>query len=413
MALKAIKIRIYPNREQQEYLAKLLGSCRFIYNNCLAYKIEVYNKEKRTVGWAECGKYMTALKQKEEFSWLKEVDSRPLQQSLIDLESAYSKFFKNGKGFPKFKSRKDNQSSCRFSSQSFSGISGNRLTLIKALKDIYFKSSRNNEVFLNKGQNKIRSATLTKTRSGKYFLSVLIDKPITRKLPKTDKIIGIDLGIKDFVVTSDNQKFESIKIIRSNEKKLAKLQRNHSKKKYIDKKPSKNKEKTRIKLAKFHEKLSNIKENYLHHVANKLLNDNQVIVIENLSVQGMMKNHSLARSIQELSLSRFKQILKYKAPWYGRDIVEINRFYPSSKTCSCCGFKNDLLTLKDREWACPSCKAKLDRDLNAATNILNEGKRFLLTKKIGVDSAELKLVENNSLECSMKQEKNVDLNSNI
>ena len=409
MQIKAIKVRIYPTQEQQEYISRLLGSCRFIYNNCLAYKIEIYNKEKRTVGWAECGKYITALKQKEGFSWLKEVHSKPLAQSLVDLEAAYSKFFKNGKGFPRFKSRKDNQSSCRFDKQSFSGIKGNRLTLIKSLKDIHFKSSRHDEIFLNKYQDKIRSATLTKTKSGKYLLSILIDKPIIKMLQKTDKIIGIDLGIKDFIVTSDNQKFENIKVIRSNEKKLVRLQRNHSKKKTINKKPSKNKEKARIKLAKFHEKLTNIKENYLHHVANQLLNENQVIVMENLSIQGMIKNHCLARSIQELSLFRFKQILKYKAKWYGRDIIEINRFYPSSKLCSNCGFKKEDLTLKDREWTCPSCKTKLDRDLNAATNILNEGKRFLLTKKIGVDSPDLKLVENEALASSMKQEKNVGL----
>ena len=353
--------------------------------------------------------YITSLKKTEEFKWLNEVHSHPLQQSLIDLEAAYSKFFKNGKGFPKFKSRKDNQSSCRFPESAFSGINGNRLTLIRALKNIHFKSSRHDEIFLNKHQDKIRSATLTKARSGKYLLSILIERESSKKLPKTDKIIGIDLGIKDFIVTSDNTKFENIKVIRSNEKKLAKLQRNHSKKRIVEKRPSKNKEKARIKLAKFHEKLTNIKENYLHHVANQLLNENQVIVMENLSIQGMIKNHCLARSIQELSLFRFKQILKYKAKWYGRDIIEINRFYPSSKLCSNCGFKNDQLTLKDREWTCPSCKTKLDRDLNAATNILNEGKRFLLTKKIGVDSPDLKLVENEALASSMKQEKNVGL----
>ena len=406
MHLQAIKIRIAPNKEQQEYLNKLLGSCRFVFNKCLEYKIEIYNKEKRIVSWSESGKYITSLKKTEEFVWLNDVHSKPLGQSLIDLESAYHGFFKNGKGFPKFKSRKDKQS-CRFPAEAFSGVKGNLLTLTRVLKDIHFKSSRSDEIFLNKYQDKIRSATLTRTKSGKYLLSILIDKPITKKLPKTDKIIGIDLGIKDFIVTSDNQKFKNIKIIRSNEKKLARLQRNHSKKKTIDKKPSKNREKARVKLAKFHEKLHNIKENYLHHVANSLLNENQVIVMENLDVQGMMKNHCLARSIQELSLYRFKEILKYKAAWYGRDIIEINRFYPSSKLCSNCGFKKEDLTLKDREWICPSCKTKLDRDLNAATNILNEGKRFLLTKKIGVDSAELKLVENNSLELSMKQEKNV------
>ena len=192
------------------------------------------------------------------------------------------------------------------------------------------------------------------------------------------------MGIKDFIVTSENQIFENIKIKRSNEKKLIKLNRKLSRKQ----KDSKNKNKARIKLAKFHEKLNNIKENYLHHVSNQLLNENQVIVMEDLNVNGMMKNHNLAKSIQELSLYHFKEILKYKAEWHRRYVVEIDRFYPSSKLCSNCGNKNDELTLKDREWTCPECHSVLKRDLNAAINIKNEGLR-ILNNKIPVRCGEL------------------------
>ena len=227
-------------------------------------------------------------------------------------------------------------------------------------------------------------------------------------MPKTNKIIGIDLGIKDFIVDSNCNKFENLKLIRNNKKKLVKLSRQLNKKQLIGtgeykinkydkeveiKTPSKNREKARIKLAKFNEKLNNIKENYLHEITNQLLNENQVIVMENLNVNGMLKNHNLARSIQELSLNRFKNMLTYKANWYGREIIEIDRFYPSSKLCSNCGYKNNKLTLNDRSWKCPVCGVIHNRDLNAAINIKKEGLRILSIKenKIGLSSPELTL----------------------
>ena len=380
--LKAIKIRLYPSQEQQIYVSKLLGSCRFIYNNLLAYKIEEYNKDKHSVSFSELGKKLTNLKS--EYIWLKESHSKVLQQSLINLEKAYSSFFKNGTGFPKFKSKHNDKQSCRFPSDAVGIITGNRISIIKALKDIHFKCSVNDEKYLNKNMGLIKSATLTKTKSGKYYLSILIDKPINKILPKTDNIIGIDLGIKDFIITSNNVSFENIKTIRNNEKRLIKLQRELSKKQ----KGSNNRNKAKIQLAKYHEKLKNIKENYLHHITNTLLNENQVIVMEDLNILGMMKNHNLAKSIQELSLYRFKEMLKYKAEWYGRDIIEIDRFFPSSKLCSCCGNKNDELSLKDREWKCTSCNTIHNRDYNASINILNEGKRI-----IGLSSPKFKPLE--------------------
>jgi putative transposase len=397
--IRAIKLQLYLNDEQRVYASKLFGTSRFIYNNLLSYKIQKYNLDKSTVSFGELGKQLVNLKS--EYEWIKDSHSKVLQQSIIDLDKAYKSFFKNGYGFPKFKSKKDNKNSCRFPVDAISGINGNRITLIKQLKDIHFKCSINDERFLNKNQDEIKSATLTKSKSGKYFLSILIDKPTKTLAKATNDIIGIDLGIKDFIVDSNGKRYENIKIKRNNEKQLARLHKQMSRKLMIGtgefkfnekwqkdveiKRPSKNREKARIKLAKLYEKLTNKKENYLHHVVNELLNENQVIVIEDLNIEGMMKNHNLAKSIQELSLSRFKTILKYKALWYGRDVIEIDRFFPSSKLCSNCGSKNTELKLSDREWECTTCNTIHDRDLNAAVNIREEGSRIL---KIGLSSPE-------------------------
>jgi putative transposase len=218
-----------------------------------------------------------------------------------------------------------------------------------------------------------------------------------KKLPLTDKIVGIDLGIKDFIITSEGVKYQNLKSIRNNENKLKKLHRQLSRKI----KGSNNRNKARVKLARCHERLKNIKDNYLHKISNELLNDNQVIVVEDLNVKAMMKNHKLAKSIQELSLGDFKTKLMYKANWYNREVIQIDRFYPSSKLCSDCNYKNNDLSLKDREWTCTECGVIHDRDINAATNIRNEGIRILndnkipamRDSKIGCRTAELTLVE--------------------
>lgn len=401
--IKAIKVRIYPNKQQKDYIFNLIGCSRFVYNNLLAYKIEEFNTNKHNVTFGELGKKLTNLKTTHAF--LNDAHSKVLQQSIITLLDAYKRFFKNGNGFPNFKSKKDNKQSCRFPVDAIGKINGNRITLIRKLSDIHYKCSRRDEIYLNKYSNNIKSATLTKSKSGKYFLSILVDLPVLNKeLEKTDKIVGIDLGIKDFIVASDGSKFENLKTIRNNQRKISKLQRRLSKKQN----GSKNKEKTRIKLAKYYEKLNNIKTNYLHEVSNKLINENQVIVMEDLNVNGMMKNSRLAKSIQELSLHNFKTILQYKANWYGRDIVEIDRYYPSSKLCSCCGFKNNSLSLKDREWECPECHMKHDRDFNSSINIENEGRRILNIKEnIGLSSPELKPLENTTVVGSLKKESNV------
>lgn len=388
--MKAIKIKLYLSHEQTNYANNLLGCSRFVYNNCLSYKIEKYNEDKKTIGFGELGRYLTNLKNEHPF--LKDVHSKVLQQSLINLDIAYKNFFKNGMGFPKFKSKHENKQSCRFPIDAIGNIKGNRITIIQKLKNIHFKTSIRDEKILNNFKKKIKSATLSKSKSGNYQLSILIDVPNNKQLLKTDKVIGIDLGIKDFIVTSNNQRFENIKTTRNNQKKLAKLQRRLSKKQ----KGSNNKNKCRIKLAKYHEKLNNIKENYLHQVSNKLINENQVICMEDLNVKGMMKNRNLAKSIQELSLNKFKTMLEYKSNWYGRDLIQIDRYFPSSKQCSCCGYKNKELTLKDRNWTCPKCNTLHDRDFNAATNIVNEGIK-LFKIKIGLSSPELKPLESTTL----------------
>lgn len=370
--LSAIKIRLYPTKEQENYISRLLGSCRFVYNACLAYKIQRYQDEKKSTSLGDCGQFLLQLKNAEETKWLKDVHSKVLQQTLINLETAYKSFFQNGAGFPKFKSKRDHKQSCRFPVDAISSVQGNRINIIKPLKDIHFKCSIRDEKLLNKFQDKIRSGTLTKTKSGKYEFSILIDLPERDKLPKTENKIGLDIGIKSFIVDSNGKEYENLKIIRENQKKLAKLQKNLSKKV----KGSKNFEKARIKLARFHEKLTNIKNYYLHSIVNSILKENQLVAIEDLNVKGMMKNHKLARSIQELSIFKFTQILSYKANWLGRDLIQIDRFFPSSKLCGDCGIKNENLELKDREWTC-ECGAEHSRDLNAARNILKEGIKLL------------------------------------
>jgi putative transposase len=379
--LRAIKIRLYPNKTQEEYILSLLGSYRFVYNQCLALKKEKYTEESKNYGLKELGNFFHQdLTKDENYTWLRDHNTKVLKQSVINLLDSYKRFFVNGNGFPKFKSKHDNQQSCRFPSEAISkknDYESNRISLTNNIKDIKFKCSDKYKSYLNKHKSNIKSATLTKTKSGNYFLSILVDGDLMKsKSQPTNDFIGLDLGIKDFIITSEGETFDNIKIKRSNQKKLAKLHRELSRKQ----KGGSNRNKSKIKLAKLYEKLNNKKQNYLHHITNQLLDENQVIVIEDLNVKGMMKNHNLAKSIQELSLYRFKEMLRYKAEWYGNHIVEIDRFFPSSKLCNSCGHKNSELKLSDREWTCSSCGTKHDRDLNAAINILNEGKRILNNK---------------------------------
>ena len=368
--LKAIKIRIYPTAEQIDFINKQLGCCRFVYNNCLAFRKDSYQNEHVSVSSSEAVKHITSLKKDNE--WLKDVHSKVLQQSVRDMNQAYDNFFKLHRGFPKFKSKHDNRQSCRFPKDAFIGVRGNRIDLIKVLKDIHFKCSRNDERYLNRNQDKVKSITLSKEPNGKFYLSVLIDKPL-RQVPQSSSMVGLDLGIKDFAVTSDGQVIENIHFKKNEESRLKRLQRQISKKVV----GSKNREKARLRFAKLNEKIRNRKLNFLHDVTNHLIDENQVIVMEDLNVKGMVRNHKLAESISEVNWGEFRRILTYKAAWHGRQLVFIDRFYPSSKRCNHCGYINKGLTLKDRQWVCPECGSLIDRDYNAALNILEEGERII------------------------------------
>jgi putative transposase len=393
--IQAIKIRLYPNDDQKIYINKLLGTSRFVYNKCLDYKINEYKNNNKSTNISDTNNYVKELKN--EFEWIKDSHSKVLQQSLINLETAYKNFFKEHKGFPKFKSKHNNNQSCRFPVDAISGVKGNRINIIKTLNDIHYKCSRQDEIALNKHQKSIKSGTLSKDNQGNYYFSVLLDLPLkTLETPKRD-IVGIDLGIKNFVISSEGTVYENLKF--KTKSKLKKLHKNLSRKQ----KGSNNRNKARIKLAKQYNKINCRKEYYLHSVVNQLLRENQTIVMEDLNVSGMVRNHKLAEAIQEVSWSRFKEILVYKAGWYNRDVVFISRWFPSSQKCSECGYLNKELTLKDREWVCPVCGAKHDRDNNAAKNIEIEGLRIKnldlqqVNSSLGMSLPEVTLTESNGL----------------
>lgn len=376
--LRAIKVRLYPNKQQEQAINELLGCYRFVYNYMLALKQETYKSNKTNLGLCELSKYFfDTLRKDEKYTWLKKQNTQVMNQAIRQMLTAYDRFFKLHNGFPKFKSKKDKQTALF----SFNAISKRNIfetkhiTLVKSLKNIKFRCSDLYFKRLQTYKDKIRSATLTKTKSGNYFLSILVDVPQYEfvKFKKTNKEIGIDLGVKDFVITSDGEVFENKHLFKKEELKLKRLQRQLSKKK----KGSNNRNKQRLRIAKVFECITNKKEIYIHSVVNELLIYYDTIFMEDLNVRGMLKNHNLAKSIQEVGLYRFKSVLQNKALMNDKQVILIDRFYPSSKTCSCCGYKKKDLKLSDRFWVCPECNAKHDRDINASRNILVEGQRVL------------------------------------
>ena len=375
--LRAIKVRLYPNKMQEQTLNKVLGSYRFVYNHMLARKQEAYKADKTNLGLTELSKYFhhELLKDKQ-YQWLKDQNTNVMQQAIRQMLTAYDKFFKEHKGFPKFKSKKDKQTAL-FSINAISKrntFETRHITLVKSLKNIKFRCSDLYHKRLQKYKDNIRSATLSKTKSGNFFLSILIDIPQNEfvKFNKTARDVGIDLGVKDFVITSDREVFENEHFYKKDEKKLAKLQKQLMRKV----KGSNNRNKQRIKIAKVFERITNKKETYIHSVVNKLLSHYDTIYMEDLNTGGMLKNHKLAKSIQEVSFFKFKTVLSTKALQNDKKVILIGRYYPSSKTCSQCGYVHKGLKLKDRKWKCPNCGANHDRDYNAAVNILYEGRRI-------------------------------------
>lgn len=375
--LRAIKIRLYPNKGQEQAFNRLFGCYRFVYNQMLALKQKEYNENKKSLSVTDLSKYFhgTLLKN-EECIWLKEQNTKVMKQSIRQMFTAYDRFFKQHNGFPKFKSKKDKQSAL-FPLEAISKkntFEKRKITLTQSFKNIKFRCSDLYFKRLQTYKDNIRSATLSKTKSGNYFLSILIELPETEivKFEQTNEHIGIDLGVKDFVITSDGLVYENKHFFKNQEKKIKKLQKRLSKKI----KGSNNRNKARIRLAKAFERLTNQKETYIHYVVNDLLRYYDVVFMEDLNVSGMLRNHKLAKAIQEVGFYRFKAVLSDKAFNNGKRVVFVDRFYPSSKTCHECGYINKELMLNDREWICPQCGKHHDRDVNAAMNILNEGERI-------------------------------------
>lgn len=392
--LRAVKIRLYPTKTQETQINKLLGCYRVVYNQTLARKIESYKTNKTTENLTTLGSYFHHdLLNNPEFEWLKEQNTKVLKQSIMDMLTAYKNFFTKHTGYPKFKSKHDNKQSCRFEIGTISKRN-NYLTYklsLANIKDIKFRCNKKYSEYLNKHKLNIKQATLSKLPCGEYYLSILVDGDLTHKgLKDTNNVVGIDLGVKDFVITSEAEVFNNLHFKKSQTNKLKRLQKQLSRKQ----KGSNNRNKVRIKIAKQYKKINDKKQYYLHQVSNTLINENQVICIENLNVKGMLKNHKLSESIQEVNFGEFRRMLEYKALWYNRQIVCVDRFYPSSKTCNHCGFINKPLTLNDRYWVCPECGELINRDYNAACNIKDEGIRIL----VGDSNTEFKLVDYSTMD---------------
>lgn len=391
--LKALKIRLYPNKMQEAQINKLLGCYRFVYNQCLNKKITSYEKDKTSENLTSLGHYFHGhLTKQTEYSWLNEQNTKVLKQSIIDMLDAYKCFFEQHTGYPKFKSKHDSKQSCRFPFEAISkrnNYEDKKLSLAN-IRDIKFRCSDKYIDYLTKNKESIKSATLSKLPCNQYYLSILIDGDLLRQVPQSQDTVGIDLGIKDFITTSEGETIENKHFKKSVSDRLKRLQRQLSRKQ----KGSNNRNKTRLRLAKLNKKINDSKLNYLHTVTNTLINENQVICIEDLNVKGMVKNHRLAESISEMNFGEFIRILEYKASWYGRVVVRVDRFYPSSKTCNHCGYIKKDLKLSERQWICPECGELIDRDCNAACNIRDKGIEIL----VGSRTPELTLVENPTMD---------------
>ena len=373
---KKLKVKLYPTKNQIEMLENHFDGYRFAYNLSLEYKQHLWKYHKINISGFDLQKELFQIRK--ESDWLIKCKAECIRDAGLNVDKAYKNFFK-GKGYPKYKSKKGGQS---FSAHQSINYKNNKISFYK--NKIKFKTSKKYNELLE--THKIKQCTFKRDLCGDYWATLLIETEDTKVLPNSENIVGIDLGIKDLVITSEGQVFENKKFLQSNYYKLRRLQRRFAK----TKKGSKNREKLRIRIAKLNRKICRQKEHYYHQITNELLRDNQTIVMETLNVKGMMEEKKLSRNISDASWGLLTQMLEYKAKWYGRELIKINQWFPSSKTCSNCGNVKETLLLSERTYKCEVCKTKIDRDLNAAINIKQTGIKI---PEVAVENTSISLVD--------------------